>query len=422
MRTRRYDGCYRWFVTRAVPLRDAEKRIVSWFGVTTDIHDQKELQEQLREADRRKDEFLATLAHELRNPLAPIRNSLQVLKMNRSSGAETEQVSEIMERQVAHMVRLVDDLLELSRISRGTIELKMEQVELATVLAHAVETSRPIIEDANHRLEICLPTKPILVEGDLVRLSQVFANVLNNAAKYTSHGGLITVTAKQVGHELIVSIRDTGIGIPREMLSRIFDMFTQIDNSLRGSQEGLGIGLSLVRTIVSMHGGTVEAHSDGLGMGSEFVVRLPVTEQVRFIQQPNPRNASDFDAMSTRRILVVDDNRDAADSMAMLLELLGAEVHLAYDGPSALEAIAAWHPNVVFLDIGLPGISGHQVAQQVRADSQFSDVILIALTGWGQDNDRQLSQDAGFDYHLVKPVDHEAIQALLASLPDQKTD
>lgn len=418
VRNRRFDGNYRWFVTRAVPLRGADKKIVSWFGVTTDIHDQKEMQEQLQDADRRKDEFLATLAHELRNPLAPIRNSLQILRMSNGSGPDTEQVNEIMERQVAHMVRLVDDLLELSRISRGIIELKMEQVDLATVISHAVETSRPIIEEASHHLEITLPTKPIFVEGDLVRLSQVFANLLNNAAKYTSKGGLITVAAKQTGREIVVTIRDTGIGIPREMLSRIFDMFTQIDNTLRGSQEGLGIGLNLVRTIVSLHGGSVEARSDGLGMGSEFEVRLPLAEKRELTKPTNSKKVSDFDPMSTRRILVVDDNRDAADSMAMLLKLTGAEVHLAYDGPSALEAIFACQPSVVFLDIGLPGISGHEVAKQVRADSRFRDVILIALTGWGQDNHRQDSQDAGFDYHLVKPVDHGAVQALLATLPE----
>lgn len=418
VRIRRFDGIYRWFVTRALPLKNAEKRIISWFGVTTDIHDQKEMQEQLREADRRKDEFLATLAHELRNPLAPICNSLQLLRMAAGSDLENKQVQEIMERQVAHMVRLVDDLMELSRISRGAIELKMEHVELATVIAHAVETSQPIIEAANHRLEVCLPTEPIFVIGDLVRLSQVFANLLNNAAKYTSRGGQIFVAAKRDGRELAVSIRDTGIGIPPEMLMRIFEMFTQIDNSLRGSQEGLGIGLSLVRTIVSMHGGSVEAHSDGPGMGSEFVVRLPVAERPAPLQKKTSGELRNVHSMPTRRVLVVDDNRDAADSMAMLLQVLGAEVHLAYDGPSALEAISACRPSVVFLDIGLPGISGHEVAKQVRADSQFQDVVLIALTGWGQENDRRHSREAGFDHHLVKPVDHGAVQTLLASLDE----
>jgi PAS domain S-box-containing protein len=367
-------------------------------------------QEALREADRRKDEFLATLAHELRNPLAPIRNAIQILRMTKGSSPDAGDVHEMMERQVAHMVRLVDDLLEISRISRGKIELKKQRLDLSTVIHQAIETSKPFLEAAGHHLEVAMPAEPAVVDGDLVRLSQVFANLLNNASKYTPAGGDISVSVRREDATVIVSIRDTGIGIPRDMLSQVFEMFIQVDN---GSKEGLGIGLSLVRTMVAMHGGTVDARSGGIGEGSEFVVQLPLAEH----QTVELTSAVPLQTLSSNhRILIVDDNRDAADSLSPLLRALGAEVTVAYDGTSALDLLATCFPSVILLDLGMPGLNGYEVAKQIRKDHRFRNSTLIALTGWGQGEDRLRAQQAGFDHHLVKPVDLDALQTLLSSL------
>jgi PAS domain S-box-containing protein len=379
----------------------------------------RESQKALLEADKRKDEFLATLAHELRNPLAPIRNSLHILRASASNPAASR-VQEMMERQVAHMVRLVDDLLELSRISRGQIELKKERVGLTTIIEQAVEASRPFIESHAHHLAVSLPSESLAVHGDLVRLSQVFANLLNNAAKYTQDGGHITLSARREGATLIASVRDTGIGIPDEMLSRVFDMFTQVDNVLRRSQDGLGIGLSLVRNLVTMHGGSVEAHSAGLGQGSEFIVRLPLAEHPDLDMVGSVRPGDAGAAVPSKvGILVVDDNQDAADSLSVLLSFLGADVRVAYDGQSALEALRTYHPSVVVLDLGMPGLDGYEVADRVRRDPDLRHLTLIALTGWGQEKDRRRAREAGFDHHLVKPVDLEVLKTLLASLKGQ---
>jgi PAS domain S-box-containing protein/excisionase family DNA binding protein len=399
------------------PVRDRTGRIIGASKIARDITDRKRAEEALQQADRRKDEFLATLAHELRNPLAPIRNSLQILRMTGDSSAAVQRLYEMIERQVAHMVRLVDDLLELSRISRGKIELRTGRVELSTIINHAVETSKPMIDAAKHQLSVALPPEPLVLEADAVRLAQVFANLLNNAAKYTLGGGKITVAARREANEVVVSVRDTGIGIPREMLPRIFDMFAQIKNELRRTQDGLGIGLSLVRTLVSMHGGTVEAESAGLGHGSQFTVRLPLAK----IEPQEPKaehrqSGPEPSLMPARRIVAVDDNRDAADSLGMLLKILGADVHVAYDGQSALEAIRICRPSVVLLDLGMPGMDGYEVARRIRQDPEASKVLLIALTGWGQEDDRRRSKEAGFDHHLIKPVELGALQALLASL------
>jgi signal transduction histidine kinase len=373
--------------------------------------------EQLAEMDRRKDEFLATLAHELRNPLAPLRNSLHILRMSGDSGPASERIHEMMERQINHMVRLVDDLLEVSRITRGKIELRRERVELAAVLRSAVETSRPLIEAARHQLAITVPPEPLILEADPVRLSQVIANLLNNAAKYTEEGGQIWLTARLEGGDAAVSVRDTGLGIPADMLSRVFDMFAQVDRTLKRSQGGLGIGLTLARTLVEMHGGRVEARSDGLGKGSEFTVRLPLAAENSLAAEGRSRAASTQPAtLSQQRVLVVDDNRDAADSLGLLLKFLGADAHVVYDGPSALQALDVYRPAVVFLDIGMPGMDGHEVARYMRQAPEFQDVMLIAMTGWGQEEDRRRSQAAGFDHHLVKPADADALQALLSSV------
>jgi PAS domain S-box-containing protein len=414
---RYYDVC-------AFRIGDPELRRVGI--VFNDITERKRAEEIIRqsqaalvEADRRKDEFLATLAHELRNPLAPIRNSLQILRLGYESSAETKRIHEMMERQVGHLVRLVDDLLELSRISRGQIELKKERVELVTIIRNAVDTSKPFIEAAGHRLVVSLPSEPLVVDGDLVRLSQVFANLLNNAAKYTENGGDIAVTARREEKFVVVSIRDTGIGIPPDKLTQVFEMFAQVDNVLRRSQDGLGIGLSLVRTLVGMHDGRVEAHSDGIGLGSEFVTYLPLAKRNhQSMENADAPNGYKQSAVSTHRVLLVDDNRDSADTLAMLLKHLGTEVKIAYDGRSALDALRIYRPSLLLLDIGMPGMDGYDVARQVRQIPEFCDLVLIALTGWGQEEDRRRTKEAGFDHHLVKPVEIGTLQSLLASLED----
>ncbi len=376
---------------------------------------------QLADMDRRKDEFLATLAHELRNPLAPIRNSLHVLRLSGSTGPAAERLHEMIERQVSHLVRLVDDLLEVSRITRGKIDLRRERLDLATVLRSAVETSRPLIEVARHRLTLTLPPEPLILEAYPVRLSQVIANLLNNAAKYTEEGGQIWLTARAEGDEAVVSVRDTGLGIPAEMLPRVFDMFAQVDRTLNRSQGGLGIGLTLARTLVEMHGGRVEAHSGGPGQGSEFTVRLPLAPPAPGAAKGPSPGAVAPPPLAPQRVLVVDDNRDVADSLALLLTFLGADAHVVYDGPSALEAVRFYRPAAVFVDIGMPGMDGHEVARRLRQSCGSDDPVLIALTGWGQEEDRRRSKAAGFDHHLVKPANAEAVQALLASLPVRQT-
>ena len=395
------------------PIRDSSGTVIGASKVARDITERKQAELALRDVDRRKDEFLAILAHELRNPLAPIRNSLHILRLTSQHDPVGERVGDMMDRQVSHMVRLVDDLLEVSRITRGKIALRKERVDLAAVVKNSVETSRPLIEAVEHHLMLAFPPEPLIVDGDPVRLAQVFANLLNNSAKYTDAGGEIRITAHSEDGWAVVSVRDTGAGIPREMLPSVFELFTQIDRHADRAQGGLGIGLTLVKSLVEMHGGTVQANSAGLGKGSEFVVRLPLVPD---------RHTADFSAapeissslLKPRRVLVVDDNRDAAESMGILLKLLGADVHVAYGGAEALEALPAYRPDVVILDIGMPGMDGYEVARRIRQQPEFQKVTLIALTGWGQDEDRRRSHTAGFDYHLIKPADIDALQALLA--------
>ena len=375
----------------------------------------------LREADQRKDEFLALLGHELRNPLAPIRNALGILRLPGADPAVAGRARETMERQVEHLVRLVDDLLDVSRIMRGQVELRRERIDLATVVARAVETSQPAITAEGHALEINLAPEPLWVNGDLVRLAQVVSNLLNNAAKYTDRGGRIRVSLARDGHEGVLRVQDTGIGIPAELLPRLFDMFFQVERRTRQSQGGLGIGLSLVRGLVELHGGSVEALSAGPGRGSEFVIRLPLLGLGSEVQSPTSSGAGpapgDLEPGRLgprRKVLVVDDNVDAADTLAMLLELNGQEVRVAYDGRSALAQAEADPPRVAFLDLGMPHMDGYELARAFRAHPALRDVKLIALTGWGQPEDRQRTREAGFDYHLVKPVETTALDRLLA--------
>ncbi len=374
-------------------------------------------EERLREQDRRKDEFLATLAHELRNPLAPIRNGLYLMKLGLSDAATLEQARAIMDRQVHHMVRLVDDLMDVARISRNKIELRRELIDLDSIIRNALETSRPLIETGGHQLQVSLPSKPILLNADPVRLAQAFSNLLNNAAKYSERGGQIMMSAERQGDEVVLSIRDQGIGIRSEELPHIFDMFVQMDHSTERSQGGLGIGLTLVKRLIEMHGGTVEARSEGLGRGSEFLVRLPfaVTKSLADEQQPG---IGDYAKryLPARRILVVDDNVDAAESMAMMLRLLGHEVSTAHDGVAAIDMVEKLRPEVALLDLGMPKLDGYDAARHIRQQTSGKDVLLVAVTGWGQDEDRRRTKEAGFNLHLVKPIDLAALEKLLVDL------
>jgi PAS domain S-box-containing protein len=376
-------------------------------------------EEKLKEADHRKDEFLATLAHELRNPLAPIRVALEFLHRADGDHALIERARNVMDRQVGQMVRLVDDLLDVSRISSGKLQLRKERIELAGVVQTAVETARPLIDASAHELTVSMPTEAILVDADPARLAQVVANLLNNAAKYTEKGGHIWLTVDRRGDRVVLSVRDTGIGIPADQLGGIFQMFAQITPALERSQGGLGIGLSLVKGLVELHDGTVEARSGGAGKGSEFSVELPIAAAVTLAsEQPEPATFEEqVRAVGKRRVLVVDDLQDAADSWAMMLQMMGHETRTANDGVEAVQAAAAFRPHMVLLDIGLPKMNGYEVARRIRSESWGADVVLVALTGWGQAEDKRRSLEAGFNHHLTKPIDPAALQDLLASPP-----
>jgi CheY-like chemotaxis protein len=370
-------------------------------------------EEALREADRRKDEFLATLAHELRNPLAPISNAVQL--MRRPDGRrQSDRVVEMVGRQVRQIVTLVDDLMEVSRITRGKIDLRMERVPVAEIIQSAVETSQLAIERAGHQLAVALPEEPLVLQADRVRLTQVFANLLNNAAKYTDAGGRIWVEVWREDGMALVSVRDTGIGIPAEALPRVFDMFAQAHRAVGRGQGGLGIGLTMVRSLVEMHYGTVEAHSGGAGLGSEFLVRLPLAPQDEGAgERPGLAQARPDTPFAGQRILVVDDNRDAADTLGLLLEADGADVRVVYDGRAALAMAESFLPSSVLLDIGMPGMDGYEVARRLRQDERYTSLRIVALTGWGQDADRRQTRNRGFTYHLTKPVSLEELQQIL---------
>ena len=390
--------------------------------MVTDLTEQRHYQElqraqaALKEADRSKDEFLATLAHELRNPLAPIRNALQILKAKGPPDPELQWARDVIDRQVQLMARLLEDLLDVSRISRNKLELRKERVELADVVEAALETSRPLIEAGGHEFTVTLPPEPIHLEADPVRLAQVFANLLNNAAKYTEDGGRIRLTAERHEGDVVVSVKDNGIGIVAEMLPRIFEIFSQSNRALARSQGGLGIGLSLVKGLVELHGGSIEVRSDGADRGSEFVVRLPVAAETPGREPARPGEDEQPKPVTKRRILIADDNRDSADSLAMLLKIMGNEVGTAYDGEQAVEAAEALRPDVVLLDIGMPKLNGYDACRRIREQPWGRGMFLIALTGWGQEEDRRRTEEAGFNHHIVKPVDPAALMKLLASL------
>jgi len=414
-------GEARWMAYKVLTLPDAGGRTIAYATVSQDVTERKQMEDSLRrlardlsEADRRKNEFLAMLAHELRNPLAPISNAARALRVNGGDGA-LQSASEMLERQVGQMARLVDDLLDMSRITRGRIELRKERVELAPIVHQAVETVRAQYKSMNRDLTVTLPPQPLQLDADPARLAQVIGNLLNNACKFTDPGGKVLLDVEEENHLAIIRVRDNGIGIAAENIPRLFEMFTQVDSSLERSRDGLGIGLTLVKTLVEMHGGDVAVRSEGLGRGSEFTVRLPLAT-VTSMAAPASM-AGKTGSLIPRRILIVDDSQDGAESLAMLLDLAGHQTHQAHDGASALEAAGRIRPDVVLLDIGLPRMSGYEVCRRIRKEPWGQDVVLVALTGWGQEEDRQQSRDAGFDAHLVKPLDHDALERFLASLP-----
>ena len=356
----------------------------------------------LREADQRKTEFLATLAHELRNPLAPLSTALSLLSRKRPSTDEADKYYELMTRQVDHMVRLVNDLMEVSRITRGKIDLQLGQVLLESVIDEAVELSRPLVERGGHALVLDLPPEPLVVRGDAVRLTQVFSNLLNNAAKYSPRPGKVTVVARHEAQHAVVRVIDTGTGIAPDMLRSIFDMFVQVSGTAKAAQGGLGIGLTLVKSLVELHGGTVDAASDGPGRGATFTVRLPLARLIQSTGRPRSRGAVNSEIRET--VLVVDDNHDAADSLVELLASLGAMPIVAYSGEEALRKAHKTPPSLALLDIGMPGMDGCELARRLRAEPWGDAVHLIALTGWGQQGLRERIAEAGFDHHLLKPL------------------
>ncbi|MBI1380798.1 MAG: PAS domain S-box protein [Planctomycetaceae bacterium] len=419
-------GEIRWLKSMGQATYGPDGEPVRFDGINYDITDAKRLEEELRgiaaelsNANRMKDVFLATLAHELRNPLAPISNGLQLIRLARGDWSVVEKARALMDRQIRQMVRLVDDLMDASRIATGKIQLRIERVDVATVVNSAVETSLPLIESLGHDLSIALPPSPLLVEVDPTRLAQVLSNLLNNSAKHTKRKAQISLRAEQQGNELLVSVKDTGVGIAAAHLPRVFDMFSQVDQSWEGAQGGLGIGLALVKSLVELHGGTVEARSEGAGQGAEFVVRIPcvvaTSAKAPIAVQPDGGTLA-------LRVLVVDDNTDSADSLAIALEMMGSEVLTAYDGEAAVSVAATHRPDVILLDIGLPKLNGYEVCRRIRAQEWGRDIFILAQSGWSQDEHRERTREAGFDHHLVKPVDPDVLVRLLRNLPDVRSE
>ena len=414
VRIRTAKNEWRWLKSYALPWFTAEGEYAGHVGMSVDITEAVNAETALLEADRRKDEFLATLAHELRNPLAPISNALAL--MARPDGAPAvPHLLPIISRQVNYMVRLVDDLLEISRITSGKVELRRAPTDLSIVLRNAIDASLPLINENKHKLSVCIGESPMIVYADSVRLEQIFTNLLNNAARYTRKGGQIWLTARPENNNAVISVRDNGIGILPGMLPRLFDMFVQERRNGVGTQEGLGIGLNLVYRLVKMHGGTVEAMSEGKDRGSEFVVRLPLSEVIAPKKNGEPEKVEPAGPEGLR-VLVVDDNQDAAEVLRMLLESVGFNAEAVNSGAAALTAIPEYRPDVILMDIGMPGMSGHDVARRIREQPQFDDIKLVALTGWGQEEDRRESKASGFDHHLTKPVNFKMLKDLLATI------
>lgn len=404
----------------AAPIREADGQVKGVVLIFHDVGDRRILErellaraERLAENDRRKDEFLAMLAHELRNPLASISHAAQLFG-SLETEADLLWAKDVVQRQVKHLARLIDDLLDVSRISRGKISLRKEPLDLSPIVSSAVEVVRPLMEERKHELCVSLMNGGLTLEADPLRLEQILVNLLTNAAKYTDAGGRVSLTARHEGSEIVVWVRDTGMGITQEVMPRIFDIFAQGDRTIARSEGGLGIGLTLVRNLAEMHGGTVTAASEGPGKGSEFIVRLPALEEP-VTQQTGPGEILAQVARQSSRVLVVDDNIDTATGLARLLKFFGHDVQVAYDGPAALEAARAHHPEIVLLDIGLPGMDGYEVVKRLRMEECCKDSLIIAASGYGQDEDRHRSREAGFDHHLVKPVDYDVLMTLFTS-------
>ncbi len=412
------SGEARWMVYKVLVLTDHAGERIGFATVSQDITDRKRMEDSLRSlaadlslADQRKNEFLAMLAHELRNPLAPISNATQALRLGAGDERLVRSAADMLDRQVGQMSRLVDDLLDMSRITRGKIELRRQRVELAPIINHSVEAVRALNRNVNRDLTVSMPDEPVYLDGDPARLAQVVGNLLNNAFKFTDPDALISLDVQRDGNQAVIRVTDNGIGIPADQLSHVFEMFAQVDTSLERSRDGLGIGLTLVKTLVEMHGGSIQARSEGPGRGSEFTVRLPVlTEAATSVEQAAVAKPL---INGRRRVLIVDDNPDGAESLAMLLELYGHETHKVHDGFDAIAAAERLRPDAVLLDIGLPNLDGYEVCRRIRREPWGREMLLIALTGWGKQEDRQRSRDAGFNNHLVKPVDSEALLALL---------
>jgi PAS domain S-box-containing protein len=419
----RKDGSRLWANVVITTLRSESGEVLGFSKITRDLTERKVAEEnarrltaeqaareQLKLAEQRKDEFLAMLGHELRNPLAPLRSALQLMKMQGATSEMISQARDTCERQVQHMVRLVDDLLDVSRVMRGRIEIRRETVELADMIRHGAEIAQPMIDSHGQKLLLSLPDKPLYLNADPARLAQVISNLLHNAAKFSPHAGRIWLSLAEQGTQAVIKIKDEGAGIRADLLPHIFDLFVQGDSALERSQGGLGIGLTVVRRLIEMHGGEVKVASEGMGLGAEFTITLPGLRQP---QQPAPK-ASKPALATPRRVLIVDDNVDSADMLALLLKNSGHEIRLAHSGPAALAAAQEFLPELVLLDIGLPGMSGYDVARALRQQKQFDGTVLAALTGYGQEGDRTLSLEAGFDLHYVKPLSPKTLQALLA--------
>ncbi|MES2186106.1 MAG: ATP-binding protein [Pseudomonadota bacterium] len=411
------DGAQRWIIARGRIERNAAGRPQRMPGVLVDITDRKRAEEALQDADRRKDEFLATLAHELRNPLAPIRSAARISSDPSATLQQLRWSHEVIERQVRTMALLLDDLLDVSRITRGILEVRKEPIQAAAIVEAALETARPVIDARRHRLDVQVEPLPVYIVADPLRVAQALSNLLTNAAKYTDPGGRITLSALLEDGTLVLRVRDTGIGVAPTSLQRIFAMFSQVESALDRSEGGLGIGLALVKGIVELHGGSVQAHSAGLGLGSEFVLRIPGASQAGpAAAPPAPAPQQAAPAATALRVALADDNVDGAETLAALLELDGYEVRIAHDGLAALDLVHDFAPHAVFLDIGMPGLNGYEVARQLRQDSGGAAPVLVALTGWGGAEDKKRALAAGFDHHLTKPVDPDAISAILAAI------
>jgi PAS domain S-box-containing protein len=399
----------------AAPVQDSDGQLKGAVLIFRDESERRRTELALRSADRRKDEFLATLAHELRNPLAPISMGLELLEVSADDRRASDEVRSMMRRQTQHMVRLLDDLLDVSRITRGKLELRRSQIELADVVRNAVEANRPLMDDAGHQLTVRLPEKPVILYADASRITQVLTNLLNNAAKYTPPQGQIELTAIHSHAEVNIVISDTGIGIPNDKLDCVFDMFAQVNETSEYGHAGLGIGLALVKRLIEMHGGAVEVQSRGHNLGTTVRVRLPVLPEAVPGEKVVSRTGHNLSQNMKRRVLVVDDNPDALKSLSSMVTLMGNEVRLATDGLEAVETAKTFQPEIVLMDLGMPNLNGYEAAQRIRQEVWGSDMALVATTGWGQDEDRRRTTEAGFDCHLVKPIEMASLRELFAA-------